>query len=70
MSIRRILLNWDIGSFLTSKRVEAGDVNRNWVVTTTEGKYVLRRVAPYRTVKDLSKTDENTATVRLQMNRR
>ena len=42
---RRSLLNWKIGNLLTVKKTETGVVNQNWLVGTTRGQYILRRVA-------------------------
>jgi homoserine kinase type II len=51
--IKTLLENWDIGELVSYRRAEKGVVNINWIVKTTQGKYVLRRVVHFTTVKDL-----------------
>jgi len=41
---RRILSNWKIGNIVSIRKLEAGVVNQNWLVRTSSGQYILRRV--------------------------
>ena len=44
--LRRILEHYDLGSLLTWRRAETGHVNDYWFVTTTRGRYFLKRRHP------------------------
>jgi homoserine kinase type II len=50
---KTLLENWDIGELLSVKQAEKGVVNINWIVKTTRGKYVLRKVAKFTKRADL-----------------
>ena len=44
--LRRVLKHYDLGSLLTWHQAESGHVNENWFVTTTSGRYFLKRRHP------------------------
>jgi len=46
--IKALLENWDIGNLIGFRKLEIGVVNVNWVVRTTQDKYVLRKVTQFR----------------------
>lgn len=48
-----ILDNYNIGTFISCKAIEKGEVNYNWIVKTTEGKYVLRKESSFKKLPDL-----------------
>lgn len=45
---------WNVGNLISCKQAEKGVVNVNWIVKTTRGKYVLRKVTHFRNACDLS----------------
>jgi len=51
--IKMLLENWDIGELVSCRQAEKGVVNINWIVKTTQGKYVLRKVVHFTKVEDL-----------------
>jgi len=51
--IKTLLENWDIGELVSCRQAEKGVVNINWIVKTTRGKYVLRKIMQPRKIKDL-----------------
>jgi homoserine kinase type II len=44
--IRRVLDHYDLGELKRARRVERGFVNETWIVSTTRGRYFLRRRHP------------------------
>jgi len=50
--IKTLLENWNIGELISHRRLEKGVVNVNWIVKTTQGKYVLRKVTHFTTIED------------------
>jgi homoserine kinase type II len=51
--IKTLLENWDIGKLISCRQTEKGVVNINWIVKTTQGKYVLRKVTHFTKIEDL-----------------
>jgi Ser/Thr protein kinase RdoA (MazF antagonist) len=51
--IKTLLENWDIGKLISCRQAEKGVVNINWIVKTTHGKYVLRKVTHFTKIEDL-----------------
>jgi homoserine kinase type II len=51
--IKAILENWDVGSLVSCRRLEKGVVNVNWIVKTSQEKYVLRKVTHFMKIEDL-----------------
>jgi len=47
------LIHWDLGKIISYKRATKGVVNTNWIIKTTNGKYVLRRVLNERKIAEL-----------------
>jgi homoserine kinase type II len=45
--LETILANWDVGELVSFRQATSGVVNVNWVVKTTKGRYVLKRVAQF-----------------------
>jgi homoserine kinase type II len=43
--IEALLKNWNIGDLISHKQAEKGVVNINWILRTTKGRYILRKVA-------------------------
>lgn len=52
IEIKTLLENWNIGELISHRRLEKGVVNVNWIVKTTQGKYVLRKVTHFTTIED------------------
>jgi homoserine kinase type II len=53
LEIKTLLENWDIGELVGCRRLERGVVNINWIVKTSRGKYVLRKITQFTGVEDL-----------------
>jgi homoserine kinase type II len=51
--IIHILDNYDVGTLVSYKAIEEGEVNYNWIVKATEAKYILRKENPFRKLPDL-----------------
>jgi len=51
--IKTLLENWDIGELVSCRRLEKGVVNINWIVKTSQGKYVLRKIMHPQKIEDL-----------------
>jgi len=51
--IKTLLENWDIGELVSCTRLEKGVVNVNWIVKTSQGKYVLRKIMHFTKIDDL-----------------
>jgi homoserine kinase type II len=51
--IKTLLENWDIGELVSCRRLEKGVVNINWIVKTSQGKYVLRKIMHFTKIEDL-----------------
>jgi len=51
--IKMLLENWDIGKLVSCRRLEKGVVNINWIVKTSQGKYVLRKIVHFTNIEDL-----------------
>jgi len=51
--IKMLLENWVIGKLVSCRRLEKGVVNVNWIVKTSQGKYVLRKIVHFTNVEDL-----------------
>jgi len=50
--IEALLKNWDIGELVSHKQATKGVVNINWILNTTKGKYVLRKVTQFAVTID------------------
>ncbi|MFW9914858.1 MAG: phosphotransferase [Candidatus Thorarchaeota archaeon] len=48
-----ILSRWPLGTVFSCSLVPLGDVNRNWLVRTSQGAYILREISQHRTIQDL-----------------
>lgn len=53
LDVKKVLTNWDIGDIITFKKAEKGVSNHNWVIKTTKGKYILRKVRQDRKLSEL-----------------
>jgi homoserine kinase type II len=51
--IQTLLENWNIGELISYRQARKGVVNINWIVKTTLGKYVLRKVTHFTKIEDL-----------------
>ena len=51
--IESLLMKWDIGELVSRRQTRKGVVNINWILRTTRGKYVLRKVAQFTSTADL-----------------
>jgi homoserine kinase type II len=51
--IKTLLSNWDVGELISFRQARKGVVNINWIVKTTQGKYVLRKIANFTNVENL-----------------
>jgi homoserine kinase type II len=51
--IKKLLENWDIGELISCRQAQKGVVNINWIVKTTQGKYVLRKIMHFTKIEDL-----------------
>jgi len=51
--IKKILNNWEIGNVKEIKKTDKGVVNHNWIIKTSNGKYVLRGLPEDRKLKGL-----------------
>jgi homoserine kinase type II len=51
--IKTLLENWDVGELVSCRRLERGVVNINWIVVTSQGKYVLRKIVHFTNMDDL-----------------
>jgi len=51
--INKILNNWNVGDLISYKKADKGVVNHNYIVKTSKGEFVLRKVAPYKKLSDL-----------------
>lgn len=51
--IELLLKNWDIGDLISYKQAIKGVVNINWILRTTKGRYILRKVAQATRTSDL-----------------
>ena len=51
--IRELLSNWTIGELVSCRQARKGVVNINWIIKTTQGKYVLRKVAHFTKIENL-----------------
>jgi len=51
--IKVLLENWDIGKLVSCRRLEKGVVNINWIVKTSQWKYVLRKTVHFKNTDDL-----------------
>jgi homoserine kinase type II len=51
--IETVLENWNIGELISYRKARKGVVNINWIVKTTLGKYVLRKVTHFTKIEDL-----------------
>jgi Ser/Thr protein kinase RdoA (MazF antagonist) len=51
--IKTLLSNWDIGELISFRQARKGVVNINWIVKTTSGKYVLRKIVNFTGIEDL-----------------
>jgi len=51
--IESLLKKWDISKLVSCKQARGGVVNVNWILRTTRGKYVLRKVAQFTSAADL-----------------
>jgi Ser/Thr protein kinase RdoA (MazF antagonist) len=53
IEIKMLLDNWDVGKLVSYRQAGKGVVNVNWIIRTTHGKYVLRKVAHFIKMKNL-----------------
>ena len=44
--IMRVLQNYDLGELKSTRQIERGFVNKNWIIETTRGQYFLKRRHP------------------------
>jgi len=51
--LKNVIFNWDIGELLSHQQAKKGVVNINWILKTTKGKFVLRKVVSSKKVNDL-----------------
>ena len=51
--LNEIISLWDIGEVLSYKRAKKGVVNTNWIIKTTKGRYILRKVIKEKKLSDL-----------------
>jgi len=51
--IGTLLENWDIGELVNCRQAGKGVVNINWIIKTTQGKYVLRKITISKKIEDL-----------------
>jgi len=51
--IEALLKNCDIGGLISHRRAKKGVVNINWILKTTKGRYVLRKVTQFAETSDL-----------------
>jgi homoserine kinase type II len=51
--IEALLKNWNIGDLISHEQARKGVVNINWILRTTKGRYVLRKVAQSTKTSDL-----------------
>jgi len=51
--IKRILSNWDIGDIHKITLIKEGEVNTNWIIKSSKGKFVLRKVKEERKPSEL-----------------
>jgi homoserine kinase type II len=51
--IKTLLENWDIGELVSCRQAEKGVVNINWIVKTSQRKYVLRKIMHFTKIEDL-----------------
>jgi Ser/Thr protein kinase RdoA (MazF antagonist) len=51
--VEKILKNWNVGKLISYKKAEKGVVNHNWIVNTTKGKYILRKLHNDYKIKDI-----------------
>ncbi len=49
----KVISNWNIGDLLSFKQAKKGVVNLNWILKTTKGKFIVRRVVSSKELKDL-----------------
>jgi homoserine kinase type II len=51
--IQTILESWNIGELISCRQAEKGVVNINWIIKTSKGKYVLRKITQFTKTEDL-----------------
>ncbi len=51
--IKKILDNWEVDKLISYIKAEKGVVNHNWVIKTTKGKYILRKLHGDYKIKDI-----------------
>lgn len=51
--IESLIKKWNIGHLVSCKQIKKGVVNVNWILRTSRGKYVLRKVAESKSTADL-----------------
>src|SRR3989344_6472456 len=49
----KLIKNWNIGNLISYKKSEKGESNHNWIIKSTEGKFILRRAPNFSKIKDL-----------------
>jgi len=52
-NIKEIISEWNLGKVLSFKKAKKGIVNINWIVKTTNGKYVFRKVNKNKKISEL-----------------
>lgn len=51
--VLKIISNWDIGDLVSYKQAKKGVVNFNYILKTTRGKYILRKVGSMKTLEQI-----------------
>jgi len=51
--ITELLKNYNIGTLLSYKKTRTGVANHNWIIKTTDGKFVLRGVSKFKKLKEI-----------------
>jgi len=53
VSNEKIISNWNIGKLINIKKAVKGVSNHNWILNTSEGKFVLRKVSKEKKLSEL-----------------
>ncbi len=51
--IKEILNNWNLGKLESIEKIESGVVNHNWLVKSSEGQFILRRIRKDKKIDEL-----------------
>ncbi|MBT3866274.1 phosphotransferase [Candidatus Woesearchaeota archaeon] len=52
--LKELVNLWDVGELLSFKKVKKGVVNTNWIIKTSSGKYILRKLGSNKKPSELS----------------